>query len=133
MTEKNRKAHFIIIDDSELDCFIASKMIAHSGKSASIRQFLNAREALDYIKDAAVPEDGNITVLLLDILMPIMNGLEFVEEFEKLPSEITDNYQIVAFTSSMNKKDMSMMKSHKTVKLLLDKPLTTEVLKTILD
>lgn len=128
-----KKAHFIIIDDSELDCFIASKMIKHSGKSLSIKSFFNAKDALDFIKDPLAPIDDNITVLLLDLLMPIMNGLEFVEEFEKLPLETQAKYQIVAFTSSMNKKDMAKMKSYKTVRYLLDKPLTAEVLQTILD
>lgn len=133
MTEIDKKAHFIIIDDSELDCFIASKMIRHSGKSVSVKSFLNAKDALEYIKDPLAPTDNYITVLLLDLLMPIMSGLEFVEQFEQLPAEIQEKYQIVAFTSSMNKKDMAKMKNFKTVRFLLDKPLTVEVLQTILD
>ena len=132
MAQIKKKAHFIIIDDSELDCFIAGKMIKHSGKSLSIKSFLNAKDALDYISSSK-STDGNLTMLLLDILMPMMNGLQFVEEFEKLPADLQHNYQIVAFTSSMNKKDINTMKNCKSIKLILDKPLTVEALQTILD
>jgi CheY-like chemotaxis protein len=132
MAQIKKKAHFIIIDDSELDCFIAGKMIKHSGKSLSIKSFLNAKDALDYIS-SSTSTDGNLTMLLLDILMPMMNGLQFVEEFEKLPADLQHNYQIVAFTSSMNKKDINTMKNCKSIKLILDKPLTVEILQTILD
>ena len=132
MTDKGKKVHFIIIDDSELDCFIASKMVIHTGKCLSVKSFLNAVDALEYIRKIQTPVDDYITIILLDILMPIMNGIEFVEEFETLPEAVQALYQIVAFTSSMNKKDMNRMKSYKSVRFLLDKPLTEEVLQRIL-
>ena len=44
------KMHFIIIDDSKLDCFIAEKVIQNTGKSESVKSFVAASEALDYIK-----------------------------------------------------------------------------------
>ena len=127
-----KQANFIIIDDSELDCFIAEKLVKHSGASNNIKSFLKASEALDYIKKSKDLPNNLLTIVLLDILMPIMNGMEFVEEFEKLPSEIRARYFIVAFTSSMNKKDMSTMKSYESVKFLFDKPLSPEVLNSLL-
>lgn len=129
---ENKKVNFIIIDDSELDCFIAEKLIKHSGISKQIRSFLQASKALDYIKSNQ-PWDGSRTVILLDILMPVMSGIDFVEEFEKLPFEMRDRYFIVAFTSSMNKKDIGIMRGFESVKYLFDKPLSPEVLSTLLD
>lgn len=130
---KPKKANFIIIDDSELDCFIAEKLIKHAGISKEIRSFMLAAEALEYIGQLTLPEDEATTIILLDILMPIMSGIQFVEEFEKLPAEIQDKYIIVAFTSSMNKKDMATIKSFKSVKCLYDKPITPEVLMSLVE
>ncbi|MBC8054642.1 MAG: response regulator [Sphingobacteriaceae bacterium] len=130
---KIKQANFIIVDDSELDCFIAEKLVKHSGMSNKVISFLRAEDALDFVKGNPFPTDQMLTVILLDILMPIMSGIDFVEEFEKLPADVQKKYIIVAFTSSMNKKDMATMQSFKSVKCLYDKPLSPEVLSTLLD
>jgi CheY-like chemotaxis protein len=133
MSEKAKKANFIIIDDSELDCFIAEKLIKHSGLSKNIRSFLVAKEALDYIKGIKYSQLDEPTIIVLDLLMPVMSGGEFAEEFEKLPFSIRNKYLIVAFTSSMNKKDMSRIKAYKSVKYIFDKPINTQVLLPLID
>lgn len=127
------KINFLIVDDSELDCFIAEKLVKHSGISNNVKSFLQASAALDYIRNTSHYDEDLRTVILLDILMPIMSGLEFVEEFEKLPEDFRAKYFIVAFTSSMNKKDMTKMQSYESVKYLFDKPLSPEVLSSLLD
>lgn len=128
---ESKKVNFIIVDDSELDCFIAEKLVRHAGVGNKIKSFLRASEALDYIKQTNSIEGETPAVVLVDILMPIMSGVEFVEEFEKLPIELREKYYIVAFTSSMNKKDMGAMKSYDSVKFLFDKPLSPEVLSSL--
>jgi CheY-like chemotaxis protein len=130
MTINEKQVNFIIIDDSELDCFIAEKMLRHLSYSQDVRSFLQAGEALEYIKKN---NSDNLTVIVLDVLMPIMNGVEFVEEFEKLPLSIRANYKIVALTSSMNKKDMSRIKSYQSVTSLFDKPLSADALSSLLE
>jgi CheY-like chemotaxis protein len=130
MDSKNKGVNFIIIDDSELDCFIAEKMIKHSGLSNEIQRFLQAEQALEYIANRG-PKD-EFTVIVLDVLMPVMSGVEFVEAFEKLPEELRKRYRIIALTSSMNKKDMSRIKSFESVAHLFDKPLSEEALRPLL-
>ena len=41
---------FIVIDDTELDHFIAKKMIYHADKQFEVKPFYEAMSALDYIK-----------------------------------------------------------------------------------
>ena len=132
MNNKPRKVNFIIVDDSELDCFIAEKLVKHTVASNTVKSFLQASDALDYIKHSPDLSEDTVNVILLDILMPIMSGIEFVEEFETLPAEIQERYIIIAFTSSMNKKDMNRMKSFNSVKHLFNKPLSPEILQPLL-
>ena len=132
MNNKPRKVNFIIVDDSELDCFIAEKLVKHTVASNAVQSFLQASDALDYIKHSPDLSEDTVNVILLDILMPIMSGIEFVEEFETLPAEIQERYIIIAFTSSMNKKDMNRMKSFNSVKHLFNKPLSPEILQPLL-
>jgi CheY-like chemotaxis protein len=132
MNNKPRKVNFIIVDDSELDCFIAEKLVKHSGISNAIKSFLQASDALDYIKNSPNMAEDTVNMILLDLLMPMMSGIEFVEEFETLPAEIQNRYIIIAFTSSMNQKDMNRMKSFNSVKHLFNKPLSPEILQPLL-
>ena len=126
-----KKLHFIVIDDSKLDCFIAEKIIKNTGISESIRSFLQATEALDYIKSIPV-DDHTRTVILVDIQMPVMNGFEFVEAFERLPADLIKNYTIFIISSSINENDLSRVHTYGTVKQFLNKPLTSNNLSVLL-
>lgn len=129
---QHRKLHFIVIDDSKLDCFIAEKMIRNTGKSESIKSFLQGREALNFIATAPPSDEYSHTIVLVDIQMPIMNGFEFVEAFEQLPYAITENYSIYVISSSINDTDMRKLQNYTSVKQFLNKPLTSNTLAVIL-
>jgi len=74
------KMHFIVVDDSKLDCFIAEKVIQKTGRSASVKSFMIASEALDYINNSPVP--GEKTIVLVDIQMPLKTGVEAIVEIK---------------------------------------------------
>ena len=79
------KLHFIVIDDSKLDCFIAQKIIQNTNRSESIYTFQQVSDALDHIKN--LPQPQGRTVIFVDIQMPVMNGFDFVEAFEQMPAD----------------------------------------------
>ncbi len=125
------KLNFIVVDDSKLDCFIAEKIIRNTGISESIKSILQATEALEYVKSIPAGEHQR-TVMLVDIQMPVMNGFEFVEAFEKLPADVTDNYTIYIISSSINENDLVRVHTYATVKQFLNKPLTSNNLAVLL-
>jgi len=126
------KLHFIVIDDSKLDCFIAEKIIKNTGKSESITSFQQAKDALVYIGANKQPDEHSHTIILVDIQMPVMNGCEFVEAFEKLPGFITSNYTIYIISSSINENDLNRVHNYSTVKQFLNKPLNSNNLAILL-
>ena len=128
-----KKFNFIVIDDSELDCFIAAKMIKHTGKCGTIKCFSVATEALKHIAGAEDGQDQVETIVLLDVLMPVMSGFAFVEAFESLAEDIRARHHIIALTSSMNKNDIEKIAAYESVKNVLDKPITTEALSALLE
>ena len=126
-----RKQHFIVIDDSKLDCFIAEKVIRNTGKCESVRSFLQATEALEFIK-SNIAEQPTPNIILVDIQMPVMNGFEFVDAFEQLPTEITKNYKIYVISSSINDVDLNRVHNYSSVIQFLNKPLTSNNLSLLL-
>ncbi len=127
----NKKLNFIVVDDSKLDCFIAEKVIRNTGKCETIRSFLRAQEALEYIKNTPADELSH-TILLVDIQMPIMNGFEFVEAFEQLPANVISSYTIYIISSSINENDLNRVHTYRSVKQFLNKPLTSNNLSVLL-
>src|SRR4051812_47019509 len=117
---------FIVIDENELDCFIARKIISFKDKSSSVKVFHNAQHALNFLRSTEKNAGKNLTVIFLDLHMPIMNGHEFVAEFEKLPSEIRNEYKIIILSATRNVNDTSRILKYHSVQSILEKPLTKE-------
>jgi CheY-like chemotaxis protein len=131
----NRELSFIIIDDSELDCYVTQKFLQRANQNLIIKTFNDAQEALELIRDNNNLDVVPPTVILLDLQMPVMSGFKFVEEFEKIPSEIQKKYVIIVLTvlsSSNDPKDIYKILTFKTVKSLVEKPLTLEKLTSLL-
>jgi CheY-like chemotaxis protein len=115
---------FIIIDDSELDCFIAKKIIGQNNDRIKVTAYLDANIALRQIKEFNNDAADAFTVILLDLYLPVMNGFEFIEEFEKLPYSVRNKYVVYVLSSTMNQSDVNRINRSESIVRLLNKPLT---------
>jgi CheY-like chemotaxis protein len=121
---------FIVIDDSELDHFIAKRLIRHINADYNILHFLDPNLALEHIK-ANVDTTSRITLIILDIYMPMMTGFEFIEAFEKLDRAIQDKYYIVALSSTRERADLNRISTYTSFKDMITKPVTIEELQEL--
>ncbi|WP_276364173.1 response regulator [Daejeonella sp. H1SJ63] len=124
--------HFIIIDDSQLDCFIAEKIIQNTGTFSSVKSYTEATDALESIKDLGEKIDA-VTIIVLDIQMPLMNGFQFVEAFEQLPSEVQSNYAIFMFSSSINENDKNRMENYPSIRRFYGKPISKDTVARMIE
>lgn len=125
--------HFIIIDDSQLDCFIGEKIIQNTGTYSSIKSFTQATEAYELIKNSDPKSAEAMTVIVLDIQMPVMNGFQFVEAFELLPEEIRANYAIFMFSSSINENDKNRLENHPCIRKFYGKPISKDIVANLVN
>jgi CheY-like chemotaxis protein len=119
--------HFIIIDDSQLDCFIGEKIIQNTGAYSSIKSYTQATDALEQIKNSDPGQADAITIIVLDIQMPVMNGFQFVEAFERLSENIRSKYAIFMFSSSINENDKNRMENHPSILKFYGKPISKDI------
>lgn len=119
----------MLIDDNEIDNMINQKMIESADITTHIYTCTGARSAIEFLKnveplpvaDQVLPE-----LILLDIDMPLMDGFQFLDEFDKLSNTTRKKCRIVMLTSSINPQDFSRSKKYNSVRLYLNKPLTAE-------
>ena len=117
----------LLIDDSKTDNFINTKVLELSGKATSIHAFETAANALAFLANAEVFPD----LILLDVYMPIMNGFDFLEEYNQLPDAKKKNTKVLLISSAYDTIEIEKLKKYKWVSGYIVKPLTYESLDSI--
>ena len=82
--------HVLIVDDQALNRILLSKMLEQEGYKISVAY--NGLDALNVLKREP------IDVVLLDVLMPVMDGFEAAEKIKQQYSEV---YLPIIFITSL--------------------------------
>jgi len=123
---------FIIVDDDPLSIMVTETYIRKASKQSEIRSFTFGAFALKYLEEEYknIPENIS-TLLLLDLYMPMMNGFEFLEHFEKLPI-IKAKIKIVTLSVLLDKQEKQKVMQYPHVTEYYAKPITREVLNDLI-
>ena len=123
-----------IIDDDNIYINLVSKIIEIKKLSENVLIFKNGKEALDFfINSIKDPEEYIIPqVIFLDLNMPIMDGWEFLDEYEKIRDKINKKIDLYVVSSSIDSRDIKRAKSIEAVLDYLTKPIGIKDLEKIL-
>lgn len=135
MIENLTQASFdkvMIIDDNALDLYIAAKLIANNNFSEQILEYNNASAALEYLAENQENTDLLPQIIFVDIYLPIMDGFEFLENYNLLSPTLTDHCKIIMVSSTIDDRDIYRAKQDPSVSLFAVKPLTKSIFDHIL-
>lgn len=118
----------LVIDDYPLNLMVAKMVIKHQGAFDKIATCLQAQTALDTLVDHAEDKDELPDVILLDLNMPVVDGWQFLIEFEAFKHSLTKSISIFILSSSVDIRDVERSKQFPSVKGYLSKPLTPDMI-----
>jgi CheY-like chemotaxis protein len=121
----------LLIDDNEIDNFINKKLLQKTQFSQDIVEVFSGIKALEYLKENMHAPEKLPDIIFLDIMMPVMDGFEFLEEYDKLSNTIKNKPKIIMLSSTESFKDLNRANSNKYVYKFLNKPLTEPALAAI--
>ena len=122
----------LLVDDDPTTNFLNKKLLLRLGITDNIRVALNGQEALHEVREHCREQPADCPVLIfLDLNMPVMDGIQFLEAYQQLPAEERRPIVVVMLTSSVNPRDQQRVQAL-PIADYLDKPLTQQQLERVL-
>ena len=101
VSEKSIKGlHILLAEDNELNMEIAEFVLQNEG--AEVTRAWNGQEAVELFRNS---EPGEFDVILMDIMMPVMNGYEATKMIRSLDREDAKKIPIIAMTANAFTED----------------------------
>ena len=101
VSEKSIKGlHILLAEDNELNMEIAEFVLQNGG--ADVTKARNGQEAVELFRKSA---SGEFDAILMDIMMPVMNGYEAAKKIRSLDREDAKTIPIIAMTANAFMED----------------------------
>jgi len=133
---KEKIGCILLVDDDEMVNCLNTIRINKAGIADKIETVLNGQKALEFLTSTGqfvtnVNSPIRPLLILLDINMPVMDGWEFIEEYQKADVSEKDKIIIVMHTTSTNPADQLRAESISEISSFTKKPLTQALIDTI--
>ncbi len=129
MSSINYPKSIILIDDDESSNFLNKIFIKQVDSEINVHALANGKEGLDFILNRGVFQENEPfqapALVMLDIRMPIMDGWQFLQAYEKeVPQTVKENLVIVLITISEDQDDIERANNEPNIVEYIRKPLS---------
>lgn len=125
----------ICVDDDPIALLLSKLVISKANFASQIITCMNGEEAIKYLEKPEIIEENAHSeqplLILLDLNMPIMDGWEFLEQFNNKLRTVYASTKIILLSSSIDPNDIKKSKDFSMVLDFYPKPLTKEILDLI--
>ncbi|MDA0568890.1 MAG: response regulator [Bacteroidetes bacterium] len=123
--------HVILIDDSEIDNAVNKKLLKLARISDDIEVYTSPRKSLENVKELGITWTSP-RLILLDLSMPDIDGMQWLEIFRELPDQVQNKCLIYVLSASIDRKQLDLVDADPSVIALLEKPLDVYLLQQLI-
>lgn len=126
------KSKCILLVDDDQTTILLTQLFLESMSLTDVHAASNGQEAIDFIQEHCnEPTPQCPSLVLLDLNMPVMDGFEFLDEFEQMECNGKENISVVVVSSSDSRRDREHIQQYNVAGYIV-KPLTEEKLRPFL-
>lgn len=114
---------FVIIDDNEIDLYIANKLIQICFPGVQVFSYSSFSSALIRIRQ----RQTDISIIILDLHMPVISGWDCLEQLDLCNNKVPTYVISTIFNSS----DKTSISKYSWVRGFISKPLSPDILRQI--
>lgn len=116
----------LLIDDNYIDNFVTSRLLESCKFADKVVVRQSSSDAIEALRAGTIIPD----VIFLDLRMPVMDGFEFLQEYDKLDI-VKEGVKVFMLSSSLDPTDLRRSLANKYVTQFVHKPLTKKVLEEL--
>ena len=128
----------LLIDDDDTTNFLNQRLLERMQVTENIRTFVNGKQAFDYLYNVSnnnyEVSDRNYfqpELIFLDINMPVMDGFEMLDLYERLNPGFRKNIVLAVLTTSSHPQDTASARKYQAE--YLTKPLTADKVNQLIE
>lgn len=123
--------HVLLIDDSDIDNAVNKKLLKLARISDDIEIYTSARASINKIIELGITWTSP-RLILLDLSMPDLNGMQWLELFRELPEQVQNKCFVYVLSASIDRKQLDQAENDSSVIALLEKPLDVYLLQQLI-
>lgn len=126
----------LCIDDDQITIILCDLVIKKSAFADQVLTAFNGREGIQWFSNhfkTKAPLEEAPNIIFLDLNMPIMNGWDFLQEYEMKYADRLPDTKVVIVSSTVNPEDFSRANKHPLVIDFIHKPMTIDGLTELME
>jgi DNA-binding NtrC family response regulator len=117
----------MVVDDREDDLFYASVILKKVCNTCDVRTYLSSTEALDDLRTRGHEFD----LVLLDVMMPAMSGLDFLHAYAALREKGLTRAPVAVHSAFGDLPEVAEAMRHPVVSHFVEKPMTRDTVRSL--
>lgn len=121
----------VLIDDEPIFHKIVQMTLKYSELSNNATYCFDGEAVLEYLEENRFESKSLPDYIFIDLYMPLFNGWDFLNRFQKIYRSLKKNINIYIVSSSVDPRDIDRSKSYPFVTTFISKPVMKDVFDSI--
>ncbi len=121
----------VLIDDEPIFHKIVQMTLQNSELSKQATYCFDGEVVLDYLEENKSDSQSLPDYIFIDLYMPLFDGWDFLNRFQKIYASLKKNIKIYVVSSSIDPRDIDRSKLYPFVTTFISKPVEKDVFDSI--